>query len=73
MDCSLYKVKVVQMHSREKRSDHQHGAPLTTHLPWCAHANSPAPLALVSKALGGANLLRCEGDLDRCQVQADKR
>ncbi len=54
----------------------QQGQPLDTHntaIPYCRHKHSPAPLHDVLYRVDGWKLLRCGGDLNRCQVQLGKR
>jgi hypothetical protein len=41
-----------------------------TRVPWCAHKHSPALRDHIG-AIGSATRLRCEGDLDKCQVPKD--
>ena len=38
-------------------------------IPWCGHDSSPAPFYLATTVIGGAGILRCGGDLEKCQVK----
>ena len=36
--------------------------------PYCTHRHSPAPPSVVLHSHGGSDLLKCGGDLDKCQI-----
>jgi hypothetical protein len=55
--------------SNEKRSDQQVANVSVLRTFWCTHKHSPVPAAWVA---GGAHLLKCGGDLDKCQVPPGK-
>ena len=42
-------------------------------LPYCQHKHSPVTRNVVLNMTGGAKLLRCGGDIGKCQVPAKKR
>jgi hypothetical protein len=37
-------------------------------LPYCRHKHSPAPAHVVLYSPGGQDLLKCGGDLSKCQI-----
>jgi hypothetical protein len=42
-----------------------------TSIPYCLHKHSPAPRGLMN--ITEANVLKCGGDLAKCQIPVDKR
>lgn len=68
--CPLYFEHVQPLRSREIGGD---GAVRHVVVPCCDHQHSPAPRHIAPKVIGGANLLKCSGDLEKCQVAADVR
>lgn len=42
-------------------------------VPWCAHTDSPVPMRKAVGVIGGNALLKCGGDLTRCQVSEHLR
>lgn len=44
-----------------------------TAIPYCAHKHSPATREFVLYAVGGSQILRCGGDINKCQVPPHKR
>ena len=36
--------------------------------PYCTHRHSPAPRSMVLHSPRGSDLLKCGGDLDKCQI-----
>ena len=65
-ECSFYKTEFVQINSSDMGSPHQpsHNRSRTCH--WCSHPNSPAPEDVAM--IGQDQPLKCDGDLDRCQI-----
>lgn len=51
-------------------TQHRQTVLITTEAPWCTDSNSPATLAQVS-SIGGANLLKCGGDIKNCTISAN--
>jgi hypothetical protein len=47
-------------------------SPLTP-LPYCNHKHSPAPRDVVLHAVGGSLLLKCGGDVAKCEVPKEER
>lgn len=37
-------------------------------VPYCEHDHSPAPLEDVRRVLGGGQILKCAGDIAKCQL-----
>lgn len=65
--CPYFKVERTILRSRETRPDRMEPPPQTIHMPWCAHKHSPVS-RVAARGLGGANLLKCEGDLKKCPL-----
>ncbi len=53
--------------------DGSHAAPAINMFPFCTHRHSPAPPSVVLFSPGGSDLLKCGGDLSKCQVARDVR
>ncbi len=70
-DCPYFHLKLT-LRSREIRPDQPLVNVKTILIPWCAHPHSPVPKSQATGTVGGANLLRCEGLLTKCQVAPDK-
>ena len=70
-ECSFYKIERRFEQSRERRADRQ-VAGIEAVIPYCTHKHSPAPQRIVTKALGGACILTCEGKLDKCLLSIEK-
>jgi hypothetical protein len=70
-DCPFYKLKVRNIQSNEIRSDRTADV-IQTKTPWCAHPHTPMPEE-DTRFLGASQVLRCEGDISKCQVPVDKR
>jgi hypothetical protein len=64
--CQFYNLGVQHRISKEINSNHQ-ASLNTTKTPWCSHNDSPVTLEQTN-VIGGAFLLRCGGDLDKCQL-----
>lgn len=64
--CKSYR-REIQTKSREKRSSQQ-GSTISIDSPWCSHPQSPVTEKDAS-SLGGATLLQCRGDEEKCQLQ----
>lgn len=69
MDCPYYNEHRQVL--RSKRITGGRGAPLSqvVIVPWCSHENSPVPRMIAISVIGGAGILRCGGDLEKCQVK----
>jgi len=65
-NCEFFRVETDFIESREVRADRALSGE-TVKLPWCAHQQSPVTKS-AAFSLGGANLLKCGGDLSKCQV-----
>ena len=70
-ECSFYKVEKRFYQSKEIRADRQVAGSEAV-IPYCTHKHSPAPQRIVTKALGGACILTCEGKLDKCLLSIEK-
>lgn len=44
-----------------------------TMFPYCRHKHSPARASIVFSTAGGSALLKCGGDLSKCQVPRELR
>ena len=66
--CPYYHVHSRTHESREIFSHQQHAGVNAVRIPWCGHKHSPAEKDMVTTVVGGAGLLRCGGDLEKCQV-----
>ena len=64
--CECYKVKNQYIKSNEIQS-HGQVEEQVIKIPYCTHEESPATLKQIS-GFGGANLLQCESDLQKCQI-----
>lgn len=68
MSCPFFDVDVQRVESREI------GRSKVTEVrvPFCNHKHSPVSERMARQVIGAAGLLRCGGDLGKCQVPADK-
>jgi hypothetical protein len=64
--CECFKVKNQYIESNENRGHGQYD-PLVVKIPYCVHEQSPVTLNQTA-VIGGANLLRCGGHLENCQI-----
>ena len=55
-----------------KRNSDWFGDVARTVVPWCAHKRSPAPRNLIF-VRDGEKVLKCAGDLDKCQLREDDK
>jgi hypothetical protein len=63
--CPYFKVERTILRSREIPP----APPQTIHMPWCAHPkHSPVSKSTATRTIGGANHLKCEGDLKKCPL-----
>ena len=70
--CPYYHVHTETFKSRENRSDRQSAGGSIARTPWCGHKHSPAERHIVTNVIGGASILQCDGELEKCQVPRDK-
>jgi hypothetical protein len=70
--CPYYRVHVRQLENDEVHSHQQSIEGTTQRIPWCNHKHSPAKEADVTDRFGGAGILHCEGNLEKCQVPKEK-
>lgn len=66
-NCEWYRVHPLTIKSNEVKPTMQRAAPQVLHVPWCAHAQSPAPGNRVTTP-GAGTRLQCGGDMARCQI-----
>ncbi len=66
--CQYYEVSVRNIKSRERQPHHQVQNYRTDNIPWCSHKHSPACQKKVVSVMGGANLLTCKGDTEKCPL-----
>jgi hypothetical protein len=73
--CPYYRVE--RMFFVERRTRRRVGppAPGIDHrvAPWCAHLYSPVSQYLATRVVGGADKLRCAGELERCHIPLTRR
>lgn len=67
--CRYFHKESRPIQSDEIRSHQQTSNDQVLRTFWCTHKHSPVPAAWV---VGGANMLRCDGDLEKCQVPPEK-
>jgi hypothetical protein len=70
--CPYYHVQSRQDESSIIFSHQQHGGVNMVRIPWCGHKHSPAEKQMVGSVIGVAGILRCGGDLEKCQVPKEK-
>lgn len=70
--CPFYQVLVRNYKSREILPCHQVQNHRTVNIPWCSHKHSPASQKVAFVA-GGANLLTCKGDTEKCPLSEAER
>lgn len=68
MSCPYFGVDVRRIPIREIGRSGE----ATAQVAYCKHKHSPLTEHMARRVIGAAHVLRCEGDLDRCQVPADK-
>jgi len=70
-ECLYFNVQMQILKSREISQN----PPPDQHIkiPYCTHRESPAPLDLVTKVIGGARILQCEGMFAKCQIPGGYR
>lgn len=70
-DCKYYNEEVEHITSRTVGISHPDGGGITTvTLRWCEHADSPCDYE-ETRLLGGAQRLKCGGDLEKCPIDYD--
>lgn len=62
----------IKHHKSTEISQHQQATYITSATPWCSDSNSPATRAQVA-TIGGANLLKCGGDIKNCALPPEFR
>jgi hypothetical protein len=66
--CPFYRLdRAIVERRRQRRSEHAQPRPVPA--AWCAHLYSPVSKYLATRIAGGADQLRCGGDLTKCQVR----
>jgi hypothetical protein len=71
--CPFYRTSPVTVERRRKARESGAAQPPVTAAPWCAHLYSPVTKYIATVIVGGADKLRCSGNLARCQIQASVR
>lgn len=64
-DCPYFKL---HQSSVQRRPIGRVYRPQVSEVPWCSHPESSVTHDNATGVIGGGNLLRCGGDLDKCQV-----
>jgi hypothetical protein len=72
--CPFFRVECIKIERRKKPRE---GTPApmtgTVPAPWCAHLYSPVSKYLATRVVGGADKLRCGGDLEKCHIPVKQR
>ena len=68
--CPFYRLEQTFV---ERRKFRRSGLQETPGAPWCAHLYSTVGKYVATRIVGGAERLRCEGDLNRCQIPPRRR
>ena len=68
MTCPFYRIDKVIVERRRIIRDGVGSQPPALPAPWCAHLYSPVSKYVATHIVGGANQLRCGGDLDKCHI-----
>jgi hypothetical protein len=67
--CPFYRTDRIFVERRRKQ---RHADPVASTpeiaAPWCAHLYSPVSKYVATRIVGGANKLRCGGDLGSCEI-----
>jgi hypothetical protein len=71
--CPFYRTSPVTVERRRTAREGRAARPPVTGAPWCAHLYSPVTKYIATVIVGGANKLRCAGDLAGCQVRENVR
>jgi hypothetical protein len=68
--CSFYGIYEKQISSNEINYGGQRTTILENKIPYCSHMDAPQELSkeFLTTIIGGATVLRCGGDNDRCQI-----
>jgi hypothetical protein len=70
--CPFYRRDAASVERRRQRRVNQSPPPNIT-AAWCAHLYSPVSKYVATRIAGGADKLRCSGDLTKCQVRESLR
>ena len=70
--CPFYRLEQTFVERRKSRRSGT-GEPAKDRAPWCAHLYSTVGKYVATRIVGGAERLRCEGDLNRCQIPPRRR
>jgi hypothetical protein len=65
--CPYYAIFRQSLESKEIWRDMQQRVQIVS-IPYCEHADSPAPLDHVRRVIGGGRILQCGGDTTKCQL-----
>lgn len=68
--CNFYKTKRVSIVGSDLRANRQLDHVSSNKRHWCSHPNSPVPEGVV--VIGQDQPLKCDGDLDQCQISKEK-
>lgn len=72
MQCHHYRKVQKLQESRDLQADRQSRGEIETR-PYCDHSHSPVDKSAATKTAFGGTLLKCSGDLSKCQVDAEYR
>jgi hypothetical protein len=71
--CPFYRADKIVVERRHRPRDGQPQSTPAVTAPWCAHLYSPVSKFVATRIVGGANKLRCGGELDRCDIPPARR
>jgi len=68
--CNFFKVKSIQLRSSSITLNRQQAHSRSKKCCWCSHPNSPVSEDVA--IIGQDQHLKCDGDLDQCQITKEK-
>jgi len=66
--CQFFKTESKFIYDNSIQAHRQQVAPTEIKLPWCSHPQSDVTKSDATQTIGGGGLLRCGGDLAKCQL-----
>ena len=70
--CPFFRAEIIFVERRRAHRIHMSQTPAVS-APWCAHLYSPVSRFLATNVVGGANKLRCGGELEKCHIPPQRR
>lgn len=71
--CPMFYLHTETHRSNEVRLYFNSGKSVRVEVPCCDHKHSPAARHIAPKVVGGDKLLKCGGDLAKCQIPTERR